>query len=42
MRLRRVIVTIITALLICALWYTSPERLFPECRGDDVPRYCVD
>lgn len=29
-------------LLLAALWYTSPTRLFPECRGDDVPRYCVD
>jgi len=29
-------------LLIAALWYTSPTRLFPECRGDQVPRYCVD
>lgn len=29
-------------LLLAALWYTSPTRLFPECRGDNVPRYCVD
>ena len=29
-------------LLLAALWYTSPSRLFPECRGDNVPRYCVD
>ena len=28
--------------LLAALWYTSPTRLFPECRGNDVPRYCVD
>lgn len=25
-----------------ALWATSPSRLFPECRGNEVPRYCVD
>lgn len=42
MRLRRVLTIIVTALLVLALWYTSPSRLFPECRGDDVPRYCVD
>lgn len=29
-------------LLLAALWHTSPTRLFPECRGTDVPRYCVD
>ncbi len=29
-------------LLLAALWETSPSRLFPECRGTDVPRYCVD
>ena len=29
-------------LLLAALWHTSPTRLFPECRGNEVPRYCVD
>lgn len=29
-------------LLLAALWATSPSRLFPECRGNEVPRYCVD
>lgn len=29
-------------LLLAALWHTSPSRLFPECRGNEVPRYCVD
>lgn len=29
-------------LLLAALWETSPSRLFPECRGNEVPRYCVD
>lgn len=28
--------------LLALLWETSPSRLFPECRGDQVPRYCVD
>lgn len=42
MRLRRVLAIIVTALLVLALWYTSPARHFPECRGNDVPRYCVD
>ena len=32
----------VTLLLLAALWYTSPTRLFPECRGNEVPRYCVD
>lgn len=42
MKLRRAIVIIVTALLGLGLWYTSPTRVFPECRGDDVPRHCVD
>lgn len=29
-------------LLLAALYETSPWKLLPECRGDDVPRYCVD
>ena len=29
-------------LLLAALWATSPSRLFPECRGNEVPRHCVD
>ena len=29
-------------LVLAALWATSPSRLFPECRGNDVPRHCVD
>ena len=28
--------------LLAALWETSPSRLFPECRGNEVPRHCVD
>lgn len=45
-RIRRLITALkvigVILLLLAALWYTSPTRLFPECRGDDVPRYCVD
>jgi hypothetical protein len=41
-RLSTVLKVIGVLLLLAALWYTSPSRLFPECRGDDVPRYCVD
>ena len=29
-------------LLLVLLWETLPSRLFPECRGNKVPRYCVD
>lgn len=42
MRLRRVLAAVLLALLVLGLWYTSPSRLFPECRGGDVPRHCVD
>ena len=28
--------------LLAMLYETSPSKLFPECRGDQVPRYCVD
>ena len=41
-RLSTVLKVIGVLLLLAALWYTSPSRLFPECRGDEVPRYCVD
>lgn len=40
---RRAIVAMLTVLLLlAALWYTSPARTHPECRGTSVPRYCVD
>lgn len=43
MNSRRVIVAVLAVLLLlAALWYTSPARTHPECRGTDVPRYCVD
>ena len=28
--------------LLLLLWETSPSKLFPECRGNEVPRHCVD
>ena len=28
--------------LLVLLWETSPSKLFPECRGNEVPRHCVD
>jgi hypothetical protein len=42
MKFRRIIIAALLLLLMLGLWYTSPERLFPECRGTSVPRYCVD
>lgn len=41
-KLRTVLVVLVILLLVLGLWYTSPARHFPECRGDSVPRYCVD
>lgn len=39
---RRLRAALLIVLQLLALWYTSPERLFPECRGTSVPRHCVD
>ena len=37
------VLKVLAALLLLALLYeTSPMRIHPECRGTDVPRYCVD
>lgn len=41
-KLRTVLVVLVVLLLLAGLWATSPSRVFPECRGDSVPRYCVD
>lgn len=41
-KLSTVLKVLAVLLLLAALWETSPSRLFPECRGTDVPRYCVD
>lgn len=42
LKLSTVLKVVAALLLLAALWETSPSRLFPECRGNDVPRYCVD
>lgn len=42
LRLSTVLKVLGVLLLLAALWHTSPSRLFPECRGNEVPRYCVD
>lgn len=41
-KLRTVLKVLVVLLLLAALYVTSPSRVFPECRGDRVPRYCVD
>ena len=42
LKLSTVLKVLAVLALLAALWETSPSRLFPECRGNDVPRYCVD
>ena len=42
LKLSTVLWVLIVLALLAALYETSPSRLFPECRGTDVPRYCVD
>lgn len=42
LKLSTVLKVVAVLLLLAGLWVTSPSRLFPECRGDDVPRHCVD
>lgn len=41
-KLSTVLMVLAVLALLAALWATSPSRLFPECRGNEVPRYCVD
>lgn len=41
-KLSTVLKVLVVLLLLAALYVTSPSRVFPECRGDSVPRYCVD
>lgn len=41
-KLSTVLKVLAVLLLLAALWETAPSKLFPECRGNDVPRYCVD
>lgn len=35
-------IVVIMLLALALLWLDSPARRFSECRGNDVPRYCVD
>lgn len=42
MRLSTVLKVVAALLLLAALYETSPARTHPECRANDVPRYCVD
>ena len=42
LKLSTVLKVLAVLALLAALWETSPSRLFPECRGNEVPRYCVD
>ena len=42
LRLSTVLKVAAALLLLAALYETSPSKLFPECRGNEVPRHCVD
>ena len=42
LRLSTVLKVVAVLLLLVVLWETSPSKLFPEWRGNAVPRYCVD
>lgn len=42
LKLSTVLKVVAALLLLAALYETSPARTHPECRGNDVPRYCVD
>lgn len=42
LELSTVIKLLVAALLLTALYATSPLILFPECQGTSIPRYCVD
>ena len=42
LKLSTVLGALALLVLLTLLWHTSPTRLFPECRGNEVPRYCVD
>lgn len=39
---KRLVLVLALLALLAALWETSPSRRFPECRGNEVPRHCVD
>lgn len=42
LKLTTVLKWIVVLLLLGGLYATSPAKKFVECRGTDVPRYCVD
>lgn len=42
LKLTTVLKWIVVLLLLGGLYATSPAKKFVECRGIDVPRYCVD
>ncbi len=42
LRLSTVLKVVAAGMLLAALWETSPSKFFPECRGNDVLRHCVD
>lgn len=42
LKLSTVLKVLAVLVLLALFWGTSPSRLFPECRGNDIPRYCVD
>lgn len=37
-----VIKVMVVAILLVALYQTAPQRMFEECQGTDVPRYCME
>lgn len=42
LKLTTVLKWIAVLLLLGGLYATSPAKKFVECRGSEVPRYCVD
>ena len=42
LRLSTVLKALAVLVLLALLWETSPSKFFPECRGNDVLRHCVD
>ena len=42
LKLSTVLKVVAAGMLLAALWETSPSKFFPECRGNDVLRHCVD
>ena len=42
LKLSTVLKVLAVLALLAALYETSPARTHPECRGNEVPRHCVD